>query len=66
MSPLNPESFNLTLEQQFMLRTVRNGVESASVENLKEFVIQLTMQNMVKDNIIRDGLKSNFTASYIP
>jgi len=59
MKPLDPVSFELTIEQQFKLQSIKNDIEKASREQLQEMMIDLTKMLMVKDNVIRSLLMSD-------
>ena len=52
----------LTLEQQFQLRLVELSSENLSVEELQTFLVELTQQLFVKENMIRDLVKEKFFA----
>lgn len=52
------KALNLTMEQQFALQKINIDVESmTSLDQAKEFIIELARQNMLKDNVIREALK---------
>lgn len=63
---MNPKDFELTLEQSFQMQLLRQSVESVSPEQLKEYVLQLTTQNMVKDNLIKSLIKNEWVPSHLP
>lgn len=48
---------SLTLEQQFELNKYTREVDKASPEKLKEMIIELIRQSMVKDNLFKEMLK---------
>lgn len=52
-----PES--LSLEQQFKLCTLQKQVQQLSLEDLQDCCVELLRQNMVKDNILRQWMKSH-------
>ena len=53
----SPES--LSLEQQFKLRTLQQQVHQLSLEDLQDCCLELLRQNMIKDNILRQWLKTD-------
>jgi hypothetical protein len=52
-----PES--LSLEQQFKLCTLQKQVHQLSLEDLQDCCVELLRQNMVKDNLLRQWMKSH-------
>lgn len=52
----------LTLEQQFQVRLVELSSENLSIEELQTFLVELTQQLFVKENMIRDLVKEKFFA----
>jgi hypothetical protein len=52
-----PES--LSLEQQFKLCTLQKQVQHLSLEDLQDCCVELLRQNMIKDNILRQWMKSH-------
>ena len=48
----------LTLAQQFKLQTLRNDVDKLSVEDARNYVIEVMRQMMVKDNLVKHLLKT--------
>ncbi len=55
---MNPEAFQLTLEQQLQLQITRQAVASSNREQLADLLIELTHLLMVKDNVIKDLMRS--------
>jgi hypothetical protein len=57
---LNPEAFNLTLEQQLELRLLTDQVailiERGRAAQLGDLLIKVSQQIMIKDNVIKDLL----------
>jgi hypothetical protein len=51
------ESLDLSLEQQFNLRSFQSQVEQMSHEQAQEFLIQLYQQMMVRENFYKEFLK---------
>jgi hypothetical protein len=43
----------LTIEQQFKLKVYADETQSLSAKEAQIFLIQMTRQNMIKDNVIR-------------
>ena len=54
---MNPESFNLTMEQQFQMRLVEQSARNMTREQALELLVDASRLLMVKDNVIRDLLK---------
>lgn len=55
---MNPEVFNLSLEQQFQLQAIRNDAKHLSKSQLEDMLLEITRQLMIKDNVVKDLLKS--------
>lgn len=53
---MEPTSFDLTLEQQFEMRRIRDAAEGMSREQALALVVQASRLLMVKGNIIRNLL----------
>ena len=51
-------SFELNLEQQFHIRLMQASVEEMTREQMQDLLIQSTRLIMLKDNVIRDLIKS--------
>lgn len=47
----------LTLEQQFRLKNLRDQVQNLSQEEAQEFLLEVLRQMMVKDNLVKHLLK---------
>jgi Phycobilisome degradation protein nblA len=58
LSPLQPEDFQLTMEQEFMLVRYNQLVNEVSQDELRETLLEITRQLMIKDNVIRTLVKS--------
>jgi hypothetical protein len=56
---MNPEVFQLTLEQQFQIRLLENSADDLDREELSDLVVQVCRLLMVKDNLIRDLIKQS-------
>lgn len=50
--------WNLTVEQQFQIRLIEDASQKMSPEQLQEMLVQIAQMLMVKDNVIRDLLRS--------
>ena len=47
----------LTLEQQFQLRAIKDQVGLLSKEKAQDYVVEVMRQMMVKDNLVKHLLK---------
>lgn len=48
-----PECFELSIEQEFNIRTIELNTLNVSAEQLRELFVEISRQLIVKDNIIR-------------
>jgi hypothetical protein len=55
---MDASSFELTLEQQFQMRLMEKSAEQMNREQMQELLLQTAKLLMVKDNVIRDLIKS--------
>jgi Phycobilisome degradation protein nblA len=55
---MNPSSFELSMEQQFQVRLVEHTMQDMNREQMQDMLMQLTRLLLVKDNVIRDLVKS--------
>jgi hypothetical protein len=55
---MNPLSFDLSMEQQFQVRLIEQTMQEMNREQMQDMLIQLTRLLLVKDNVIRDLVKS--------
>ncbi|GAB4184171.1 MAG: NblA/ycf18 family protein [Coleofasciculaceae cyanobacterium] len=55
---MDSTSFQLSLEQQFQMRLMEESAQQMSREQMQEVLIQAARLLMVKDNVIRDLMKS--------
>lgn len=55
---MNPSSFELSMEQQFQVRLVEQTMHDMNREQMQDMLVQLTRLLLVKDNVIRDLVKS--------
>jgi hypothetical protein len=58
LSPLNPEDFKLTMEQEFLLVRCHQQINDLPQNELREAFVEITRQLMVKENLIRTLVKS--------
>ena len=49
---------NLSLEQQFKLKVLREQVKGLSLEEAQEYLVEVLRQSMVKDNLMRHWMKN--------
>ena len=49
---------SLSMEQQFKLKVLRDQVGNLSKEQAQNYVIEVTRQMMVKDNLVKHLLKN--------
>ncbi|MBE9116316.1 NblA/ycf18 family protein [Lusitaniella coriacea LEGE 07157] len=54
---MNPQSFELTLEQQFQIKIIEDSTDKMSREQMQELLVQVSRLLMVKDNVIRNLMK---------
>jgi hypothetical protein len=55
---MSPECFELSLEQQFSMRTIEMDTLALSADQLRELFIEMSRQLIVKDNVIRHLVKN--------
>ena len=55
-----PECFELSMEQQFNMRTIELNTLNLSPEQLRELFVEISRQLIVKDNVIRHLMKNGF------
>jgi hypothetical protein len=55
---MSPECFELTIEQQFNLRTIELNSLDLPPDSLRELLVEISRQLIVKDNVIRDLIKN--------
>jgi hypothetical protein len=56
-SMINVNSFQLTLEQEFLISAAKQSAEDMPREQMFELLIETARLAMVRDNIIRDLVK---------
>jgi hypothetical protein len=57
---MSPECFELSMEQQFNMRTIELNALYLSPEQLRELFVEISRQLIVKDNVIRHLMKNGF------
>jgi Phycobilisome degradation protein nblA len=50
---MEPKSFELTLEQEFELRRMKNEAQAMSREQAMDMLLQASRLLMIKDNVIK-------------
>jgi hypothetical protein len=55
---ITPEIFELSLEQEFLLIRCQQQIDEISIDDLRESLLMITHQMMIKDNVIQLLLKS--------
>jgi hypothetical protein len=55
---MNVSSFQLSLEQDFQIRLIERSMQDMSKEQLQDMLLQIARLLLVKENIIRDLVKS--------
>jgi Phycobilisome degradation protein nblA len=57
---MSPECFELSMEQQFSMRTIELNTLNLPPEQLRELFVEISRQLLVKDNVIRHLMKNAF------
>lgn len=55
---MESSSFELTLEQQFQMRLMEQSAQQMTREQIQDLLIESARLLMLKDNVIRDLIKS--------
>lgn len=55
---MDGSSFELTIEQQFQMRLMEQSTQQMTREQMQDLLIQSARLLMLKDNVIRDLIKS--------
>lgn len=55
---MDSSSFELSLEQQFQMRLMEQSAQQMTREQMQNLLIQAARLLMLKDNVIRDLIKS--------
>lgn len=58
MEKLKGLSGDLTLEQQFQLHRIKTQVSELSQKQAQNYVVEITRQMMIKDNLLKHLIKS--------
>lgn len=56
-------STNLSLEQEFQLKTFANQVQKMSREQAQEFLVELHQQMMIKEKLYRHFIKQEWNSN---
>jgi hypothetical protein len=56
---MSPECFELSMEQQFNIRAIELNTLSLSADQLRELLVEISRQLIVKDNVIRHLIKNS-------
>ena len=51
------EPTQLTMEQEFKLAIIKRNVNILTLEEAREYIIQLVRQDMIKDDLIKNWIK---------
>jgi hypothetical protein len=62
---MNPSSFELSMEQQFQIRLVEQTLQDMNRDQMQDMLMQMTRLLLMKDNMIRDLVKSRLLGSTI-
>ena len=54
----DPMPGNLSMEQQFKLKVLKDQVQDLSLEQAQDYVVEVMRQMMVKDNLVKHLLKN--------
>jgi Phycobilisome degradation protein nblA len=57
---MSPECFELSMEQQFSMRKIELNTLNISADQLRELLVEISRQLLVKDNVIRHLMKNGF------
>jgi hypothetical protein len=57
---MSPECFELSMEQQFSMRSIELNALNLSADQLRELFVEISRQLLVKDNVIRHLIKNGF------
>jgi hypothetical protein len=55
---MSPECFELSLEQQFNVKALELNTQDLSLDQMRELLIELSKQLIVKDNVLRHVIKN--------
>jgi len=51
------EPTQLTMEQEFKLATIKRNVDILTLEEAREYIIELVRQGMIKDDLIKNWMR---------
>jgi hypothetical protein len=57
---MSPECFQLSLEQQFNIKALELDTQNLPPDRMRELLIELSTQLIVKDNVLRHLIKNGF------
>ncbi|MBW4550193.1 MAG: NblA/ycf18 family protein [Aphanocapsa sp. GSE-SYN-MK-11-07L] len=60
---MNPDAFQLSLEQQFQIRLLEDSADDLNQEQLSDLLMEIYRLLMIKDNLIRDLMKKSLGIS---
>jgi len=60
---LNPETFQLSLEQQFNQKTTQDAIQQLTLPEAREMLVKLTTLLAIKDNCIKELVKLNLVGA---
>lgn len=53
-------TIELSMEQEFMLRVYEEQIKNLSLEEAQDYLLETLRQSMVKENLFKGILKSNY------
>jgi Phycobilisome degradation protein nblA len=59
---MNADSFKLTLEQEFHMKLMEQASYNLNHDQMRDLLLQVSQQLMIKDNVIRDLVKQTLLA----
>jgi hypothetical protein len=62
---MSPETFELTLEQEFQMRLIEEQTTDLSREQMENLLLQTSRLLMVKDNVIRSLVKQQLECEFL-
>jgi hypothetical protein len=62
---MSPETFELTLEQEFQMRLIEAQTTDLSREQMENLLLQTSRLLMVKDNVIRSLVKQQLECEFL-
>lgn len=54
---MNPQAFNLTMEQQFKFTTIKKELHKLTPDQKNDYILSLVEHVMIKDNVIKDLIR---------